>query len=436
MAIYILIMVITVSDGEGILIDNMRLLFLCENCQEVDALAPIASEIERLSSGRVQCEFASQDAFYLQRVDEALLASGVKVCLLPYPLNLSKPFPFNSLVRKTHALLATNRQLEQVMNEYDGLVCGVDSAPARMLIASAQRLGKPNFQVIISLYLGSRTNKSLRVRYLTNIKRLLKRGLAQLAGADFLSLPDGTAKSECNRIFVMGEKVKAILVHEGVPEERILAFGVPRFERLFELGGSSGLTHHSIGCINILYIPGAFAAHGMSEQHSLQQRQLREIVECLSKDCSGHYRLTIKLHPREREEDYAWLIRHKELVEVIPSNADLYKAILNCQLVATICSTVSYESILLRRPVIIATFPNSELLTFEPFASTFKTVSSVQDLIKIANNILDDDKLYINLIEKECQSVYDFIDPNTPESSSKIAWQICKDIGLEKVQGQ
>jgi len=61
-----------------------------ENVQEVETLIPIADEIQKLSFGRVQCEFASQDAFYCQGVDDVLRKAEVTVCSLPYPVRLSK----------------------------------------------------------------------------------------------------------------------------------------------------------------------------------------------------------------------------------------------------------------------------------------------------------------------------------------------------------
>jgi len=410
-----------------------RLLFICENLQELEALIPIADEIQKLSRGHILCEFTSQDAFYHQGVDDALQEAGVVVRSLPYPVCLPKPFAFNSWGQRLRALLATNRHIGPVMRHYDGLVCGVDSAPARMLIASAHRLGKPTFQVIVSLYLDNDTKRSLKDHCLSSIKHLLKVGLARLTGTDFLALPTRVAGSGCDRIFVMGERVRRALVQNGVPESRVLAYGVPRFARLFELGEASNFPHHLLGNINILYVPGAFASHGMSKQHRLQQQQLRDIVEYLLQDSSGRYRLTVKLHPREREKDYSWLGKYEKLVRTIPPNANIYKAILNSYVVVTICSTVSYEAVLLNRPVIIGRFPNPKALTFKPLVDDFQVADSVQELIRFVSALSLNKGVFTKVVKTELQSVQEVIAPRTPESATLIARQICADMGVVRV---
>jgi len=413
-----------------------RVLFTCENRQEVEALVPIAREIEKISDSQVQCEFLSQDAFYCQGVDHALQESQVRIAPFSYPIRLSKPFAFNSLITKLRALLATNRQIAPIMEHYDGLVCGVDSAVARMLIASAHRLGKPSFQVIVSLLVSGKNQKvkcSLIDIPLNVLKYRVKVWLARLTHANFLALPIGVARSGCGRIFVSGEKMRRRLIQDGVPEQRITVYGVPRFTRLFELAellASSSYAPH--GSINILYIPGAFAAHGATVQHRLQQQQLREITEHLLESAPDCYRLVIKMHPREREEFYTWLKDYKN-VQILKSNVDVYKAILESTMVVTICSTVSYEALLLNRPVIIARFPSPELLSYEPLINDFLVVDSPQELMKVVTNISGDPVRYATLVKDESRSVYDVIDRKTPQSAFLIARQICADIGVNSV---
>ena len=413
-----------------------RLLFTCENRQEVEALVPIAREIERINDSQVQCEFLSQDAFYCQGVDQALQESQVRIAPFSYPIRLSKPFAFNSLITKLKALLVTNRQIAPILEHYDGLVCGVDSAVARMLITSAHKLGKPTFQVVVSLFTSRKNQKakhSLIDNHLVGFKYRVKVWLACLTHANFLALPIGVARSGCGRIFVPGEKVRRVLIQDGVPKQRIAVYGVPRFTRLFELAKlSTSSSYVPHGSINILYIPGAFAAHGATVQHRLQQQQLREITEYLLESAPDRYRLVIKMHPRERGKFYSWLKDYKNL-HIFDSNVDLYKAILESTMVVTICSTVSYEAILLNRPVIIARFPSPELLSYEPLINDFLVVDSPQELMKVVTDISGDPVRYATLVKDEFRSVYDVIDKKTPQSAFLIARQICADIGVNSV---
>jgi len=411
-----------------------HLLFICENRQEVSSLIPIANEIRELSCGLIQCSFASQDALYCQGVNEALQEAGMEVCLLPYPVRLSKPFAFNRMIQRFRVwvLLATNRQIAQVMQYYDGLVCGVDSTPARMLIAEARRLGKPSFQVIVSLYFGP-DHLPLIDRYLKRAKYLLRSGLGLLLKTDFLALPNRIAGSGCDRIFVMGKRVKEALVRDGVPEKSVLVCGVPRFQRLFALSKARKILHQPRKTIDILYISGSYVSHGMSTQHKLQQRQIQEIIEYLSRSGLGRYRLIVKIHPRESKEYYTWLTKYPGLVRVVQGNTDPYKAILNSHVVVTICSTLSYEAILLNRPVIIAVFPSPELLSYRYLVNDFPVADSIQALMEYIAKISDDMSFYTSVVEDTLQRVWDVIDPKTPESASLIARQICTDMEIDYI---
>jgi len=202
---------------------------------------------------------------------------------------------------------------------------------------------------------------------------------------------------------------------------------VPRFAPLFELGESSKFPQQH-GNINILYIPGAFASHGLNTHHHLQQRQIREIVEYISQDESGRYLFIVKMHPREREEDYTWMRKYDSFVRIVPSSTNLYETILSSHVVVTILSTVAYEAVLLKKPVIVARFPEPNLLSQKYIVDDFQVVDSVQKLMESILKIIDNRELYTDLVENECQSVYKVIDRKTPESASLIAQQICVDV--------
>jgi len=404
------------------------LLFICENVQEISALAPIAREIEKCSRGLIQTEFASEDAFYCQGVDDALLREGVKIVSLPYPTHLSKPFHLNSSFKKWKTLFSTNRKIAPVMQHYDGLVCGVDSGPAKMLIASAHKLGKPTFQIVISLYLGEEAERrALKDFLLSKSKYLLKAAAGKLFGADFLVLPNSLASSGCDRIFVMGKRIKEALMRKGIPEGKILNYGIPRFAPLFRLRGESKLSFLRGESFNILYITASCISHGKITQHHLQQNQLHQIVQYFSRDRTKRYKITVKIHPRERKEYYDWLKNYKDTVEVLDGKADLYKAILNSHLVITIFSTVSYEAVLLKRPVILAKFPPSNMLTYEPLDRDFQLAQSLEELVGFIENCNQNTNELVRIIEKEKSNIFEVINPRTPESASLIAKQICNE---------
>ena len=259
--------------------NQRRVLFVCENPLEVDALVPVAAALEELTSGNVKAEFASQDLIYFLGVDDELEKAGVEVRTLPLPRTLNRSLNLQPRWKKMWVLLRTGQALKGVMAEYDAVVCGVDNGPARVLISEAKRRGLPSFQVVVSLWLGLEQ----RLTGLgSRLKRIARWPLSLLPGASFLRMPARVAGADCEAVFVIGEESRQHLIREGVCADRVHATGVPRFAPLFprrrdRAEPASGQEHPT----RILYIMGSFAWHGLPEHAELQQRQIREIGERL-----------------------------------------------------------------------------------------------------------------------------------------------------------
>lgn len=408
--------------------NQMRVLFVCENPLEVDALVPVADALEELTSGSVKAEFASQDLIYFLGVDDALEKAGVEVRTLPLPRTLNRSLNRQPRWKKVWALLRTGQALKGVMAEYDAVVCGVDTGPARVLISEAKRRGLPSFQVVVSLYLGLEQ----RLAGLgSRLKRIARWPLSLLPGASFLRMPARVAGADCEAVFVIGEETRQHLIREGVCADRVHATGVPRFAPLFQrrretAEPASGQERP----IRILYIMGSFAWHGLPEHAQFQQRQIREISDRLQEANTTDIELWIRLHPRQETTSIDWL-NPSSPARLLPGRGDLHEVILQCDLVVGIRSTSLLEAVILGRPALTAVFPCPDLLEYREMSRTLLTVRSADELIEYARELTADSRAYDDLLKRESRAVQKFISPSTPDSANQIARAICARLGID-----
>lgn len=391
----------------------LNILAVCENSVEVQSIAPVARELER-KGNNVNVEFASQDALLCQGVDEAIRECGRKKKDLPYPVSLSKSLLTLTAWRKLKILLQTDYHFRGVMREYDGLLCGIDAVAARILIADARRYGVPAFQILPSLKVANSTCTSVT----RTLKDIVRRFVGYVTGAEFLTYPNTTGGSYCDRLFVVGEQTKEALIEKGIPGDRIYAYGIPRFTPLFDRGTSSG--HRPDEC-RILYLSGSFEWHGDRRSHRAQQRQLCRIVEALRKR-KAHERpeLLVKVHPRSNSKNYDWL-RDEDVGSIIPPEVDLYQCIRDCTVAASICSTAMYEAVLLGRISILTAFEGGENISDKNMREDILCARSAQELVQRADVLHSENHTYERELAEERDKTEGAIDPDTPQSPKLIA---------------
>lgn len=412
----------------------MRILFVCENPLEVASLVPVAEKLTGLGEGGVICEFASHDAFYNQGVDRLFTELGVNQYRLPYPVKVKQPFYTIPTWKKLYILLKTNLNLAPIMEEFDAVVCGIDSGPARILIAAAHTLGKPTFQVLVSLYFGH--NKTHLPTATARIKQLTRQFVATVFRAEFLAMPNRPGGSGCTRVFVMGERIRQAFIRDGYPEDRVLAYGVPRYITLFQLANEAQDVSIAQKPFKLLYLPGAFAWHGLHDHHRAQEDQLRMIADWLRRSGQGRYALTVKVHPRQQSSEYDWLSEYQEWVSVLPAETNLYPVIVDCHAVIGIWSNALYEAVQLGKAVIVTTFPRPALLTMPDVTEGLGSADSMSDFAEVVSTLFENQESYDVTIAHQQRMTADIFSPTTPDSARLIAESIFNDLQTRVREGK
>jgi hypothetical protein len=401
-----------------------HILFTCQNRQEVDALLPVADELEGRPASSIQCRFLSQDFMFQQGVTEELRSRGRDPIGGEDLQNLETRYDDLSPVRKVQVIEQATRSLSGVMEDFDALVSGIDGLPVRYLVQQAGRQEKPWFQLLPSLFLedGYPGTEPL------SLQGVGKRLLAVHPRFRFLSRPDQPCRSGDGRIYVMGERVRDSLQPSGVDGDRIRVTGIPRFAELFEVeeGDDEDSAEIWEPPIDVLYIPGSWHGHGKHAIHEAQQAQL----EALATFVESHdaYRLVIKEHPREARRFYDWLRGREPEVEFLPPGSDPREAIRRCQVVVTIGSTLAYEAALLDTPVIVPEFPGRVTEETHLHRRDFEPAASVDELSAILDWLRQDASVRTATVRDQREAVTRTISPRSPDASTMIATEIAETI--------
>jgi hypothetical protein len=329
----------------------MKMLFICENPHEVDSLLPVAKLLKEMAGDGLEYEFASMDAYLFQGVDGLLAAAGVPCFSLPAPRPLARPLPQLGAIGAMKTILTAQKQLRRLADHYDAIFIGVDVWMARVIVNEARAQGKPTFQLVNSwLALGLPRPAGRAAR----IKRQIRRVLGALLGPDSPLAATEIFKCGCDRVFVAGEKGRQVLADEGV--QNLVVSGMPRYADL-KKAETTGLSRsHGQKPFTILYLPGAWAWHGLTVQHHRQQQQLQLLVEWLAAQPADTYRLLVKNHPREKSEYYDWLTEYP-FVQFLPMETPLPSLWPQSDAMICMFSQAIIESIWAGCPALLCTFP-------------------------------------------------------------------------------
>lgn len=174
-----------------------------------------------------------------------------------------------------------------------------------------------------------------------------------------LPRPTNYGLSGCTRLAVMGSASQDILVERGVPSQSIIITGQPRYdaalkavslnlepEVLRELGISPGKRL-------ILYASFLLGGsrYGTPRDDEANLRALGELARYLGES----YQVVIKAHPLDQMEDYQAHLKHLGIAGLIKlvREFDTLSLIRASSLVVTFGSTVAYEALIFRKPLIL-----------------------------------------------------------------------------------
>lgn len=398
-------------------------LLTCQNKQEARSLLPIADALRSSTDEAVTVDFLSQDDVYAQNVDDCLEAAGEEPMDLGLPFSLKSPYTTGPWYSKPILFYLLDSSLEPIAKEYDAIVSGIDGLPVRILAQHARETDTELFQLVVSFHDEKPDDGRSSAERVKQVgKQKLKRVLTVGLGYEFLTYPHYPGGSHSGKMFVPGRRVKRTLVERGVNEDRIRVTGTPRFRSLYseeQKIAAPSETERS----QILYLPSAFKLHGYERLQTLQREQIEAIASWVSDRSDLCFR--IKPHPREDSAQYE-SVRKLDSVSVLDANYDIYDAIRESDVVTTVVSTAAYEAALLRRPVVLGLFPETERFGRWDIATDFPTAESEAEYANTVTELTGEDDAYVNAVESQVKTAQEVIDPSTPDSDEAIAQHIVR----------
>lgn len=192
------------------------------------------------------------------------------------------------------------------------------------------------------------------------------------------------AHSGCKIITVMSEQAKEFLQSMRINKKsEIIITGQPRFDDIINQTYNKNKILKELHITNkkknlILLLTSIFVVDGIWSQEKME-KFLINLKQILNK--IENIELLVKIHPRENISFYTKIFQNK--VKVI-KNYDLYKLIYISDIVISLPSTTTVESLLFKKPVIVPDF-----LTRKPYSSNFKSLIGCNDFLEISNKIND-----------------------------------------------
>lgn len=185
-------------------------------------------------------------------------------------------------------------------------------------------------------------------------------------------------------LLVYGEKTKEMLIHQSLfRENQIDVIGNPRlkmYERAFGICSKS----RDI----ILFTSGPYEEE---EYYENSIAFLKEVQHMMGKDTFfKHYKLGIKLHPREHSERISLYKMALSNAIIYDNSQDLYSLLSESFVHITVASTVLYEAAYFNTPTICIHFRQEDISTIYGFSPWF--AREPHDLPRLISNLKDSKK--------------------------------------------
>jgi len=401
---------------------NKNILLVCREMSSVENLLPVGEKLKELSKGLLDYTVIPLDEFYFQGLERILQEKRIPYLKVNSSSRLAKPIPFCNRTERFSIYLRNYKKIIQIVRGYNAVVVAGNNIPERMFAMAAEDQGKPVFFIHPALIFERPKKDSSEFLISTRIKTGIRKILSRV-GVDFFRGTRGKLYDGYSKIFVAGNHNKKVLIKQGEIPSKIIPSGIPRYSKLFKQEKSKIPPKKEP--FTALYATGAFLWHHDQESHLAQQQQLLHICKII--DALGErYRLIVKLHPREREDYYDWLLNWKE---VIFSKEDIYRLIEKSNLILAIGSSVLLEAVLLNKLTAAVSFFHRDFSFYPtPLWSFIPVIKSPSELKKFILKINSDKNIYSQIVKKEKKILPEFIDPKTPFSAEIIAKQILKEV--------
>lgn len=213
-----------------------------------------------------------------------------------------------------------------------------------------------------------------------------------------------------NKICVSGPAIKERLIREGIPREKIIVTGQPRFDKLISLKNQDvkEKIYKKLGIRNekklILLTTQPFV-----EDKFWTKRDRENFIATIVKSLQNlpQCYLVIKVHPRESITSYQSILNKlKVKYPIIKNQISLHELLKSCDLMITVSSTTALEAMILDKSVITINLTGKpDPVPYAKFGAAIG-VYKAEDLIPAIRNVLYNKELQKKLIKARKSFVY------------------------------
>ena len=158
----------------------------------------------------------------------------------------------------------------------------------------------------------------------------------------------------CTRIAVFGDYFRELFIRHGVPAERIVVTGQPMMDTILTCNEDKAMVRRKLGLpldkTIVLLLTTATVEYNL-----WRPGQRRYFIAQVLKAFAGlpEHQLAIKLHPREKVEDYQKLVQKLGFEVPIYRDVNLYEILNAADAAITTYSTTGLDALILKKPLIV-----------------------------------------------------------------------------------
>jgi len=332
---------------------SKKILFFPQNETHLENMIPLLPFLER--AGYSNFFFDASDIYHQKIYDKYPNLNLIKV-----DYKCEKPFYTYGALGKLKVTNQFKSEVKKMNHSFDGLVFGNDGALQRVLMKCAP-IGKTFFQVdaIINdntfsfwdiFKHSSFKSDDIKDWFRRKFKMTAMRVVRYLPYNYFMPSEIGTVKAD--RMYVMGQYVKEVLMSRGLEDKRIQVFGLPRFAKVFDFK-HKGENLDQNGKFKVMTLTQSAVWHNDHVKEEVQKAQLFKLIDLIGvmRDKYGlDIELNIRLHPRDIAEDRSYFFE-KDYVNLL--QGELYPQLMEHDIVVATTSTVLVETLAINGRVAI-----------------------------------------------------------------------------------
>jgi glycosyltransferase involved in cell wall biosynthesis len=199
---------------------------------------------------------------------------------------------------------------------------------------------------------------------------------------------------DADRLAVCGRASAEIYRRHGVPAERIVVTGQPAYDRLAVLGAEGHSSERE-------YLPPGkerlVVFFSQPSEVTFSRRRKLELLRAAAglQRSSAATAVLVKPHPREDPQELEGLIKQAGLPQeaILPFRLDLYKLLIESDVVVTAFSTVGVEALVLGKPVAVLRVPGEEAVLEYTASEGVYRAFNAEELAEGVQRLLRDPEL-------------------------------------------